>query len=109
VRVIHFCNVCTRNKSLLHLPSATFAILCALNDPWQIEQLYSCATIPDDACARQPVSVGLASRCIHSTQTTTSQLSSTPGIHVSVVNLHIQQVQSVGYASRLLGDKHATT
>ena len=49
----------------LHLPAATLAILCALNDPWQIEQLYSRAAIPDDACARQPVSIGLGVQ-IHS-------------------------------------------
>ena len=39
----------------LHLPPAAFAIFCALNDPWQIEELYSRATIPDDACVWRSV------------------------------------------------------
>ena len=45
-----------------HLSSATFAVFCALNDSWQIEQLYSRAAIPDDACAGQPTFIS-SSRC----------------------------------------------
>ena len=36
-----------------HLPASAFAVLRALDDARQVEQLYSCSTIPDNACRVQ--------------------------------------------------------